>query len=85
MADEVSSTSDVRVINNVMRHNYRVLTDAEKDAMKSVKDLGLDAIKLLHQIGGTDPEGERFGSRELSLAATKIEESVMWAVKHITR
>lgn len=81
----VSSTSDDRVVNNVMRHNYRVLSDAEKDAMKSVKDLGLDAVNLLHQIGGTDPAGERLASRELSLAQTKIEEAVMWAVKHITR
>lgn len=85
MPDEVSSTSDDRVVNNVMRHNYRVLSDAEKDAMKSIKDLGLDAITLLHQVGGTDPAGDRFASRELSLAATKIEEAVMWGVKHVTR
>lgn len=85
----VSSTSDERVVNrvvnNVMRHEYRKLSEAEKDQMKSVKDLGLDAISLLHQIGGTDPAGDRLASRELSLAATKIEEAVMWAVKHITR
>ena len=85
MSDAVSSSSDERVVNNVMRHEYRKLTEPEKDSMKSVKDLGLDGIELLHQIGGTDPAGDRFASRELSLAATKLEEAVMWAVKHITK
>ena len=71
----VDSASDERTINNVMRHEYRVLTDAEKVQMKQVKDLGLQFVELFKQIGT---------SRELSLARTKIEEAVMWAVKHIT-
>lgn len=72
----VDSTSDERTVNNVMRHEYRVLTDMEKEFMKSVKDHGL----LFHQF--LDSMGT---SRELSLAKTKVEEAVMWAVKHITR
>lgn len=72
----VSSTDDARTTNNVMRHEYRVLSDAEKAAMQRIKDLGL----ALH-----DAIGELGNSRELSLAKTKAEESVMWAVKHITR
>lgn len=72
----VDSTSDERTVNNVMRHQYRVLSDAEKVQMQAIKDKGLELWGL---IGGC---GE---SRELSLAKTKAEESVMWAVKHLTK
>jgi hypothetical protein len=72
----VDSTDDARTANNVVRHEYRVLTDAEKVQMKSIKDTGLDFIQQCNMIGQ---------SRELSLAITKMEEAVMWAVKHVTR
>lgn len=71
----VDSTSDARTVNNVMRHQYRVLSDAEKAQMQAVKDKGLELHEMIQSIGK---------SRELSLAATKTEEAVMWAVKHIT-
>ena len=80
----MNSTDDARIVNNVMRHNYRVLSDVEKHHMQTLKDVGLAFVTLLHSIGGTDSIGQQ-GSRELSLAQTKIEEAVMWAVKHITR
>ncbi len=83
--DKVAGEGLHRVVNNVHRHNYRILSESEKEAMKAVKDLGLDFSNLLHGIGETDPAGDRLASRELSLAQTKIEEAVMWAVKHITR
>ena len=72
----VDSTSDERTVNNVMRHQYRVLTDAEKQQMQAIKDKGLELHDLIESIGA---------SRELSLAKTKTEEAVMWAVKHLTR
>lgn len=72
----VDSTSDERTVNNVMRHQYRVLTDAEKQQMQAIKDKGLELHDLIESIGQ---------SRELSLAKTKTEEAVMWAVKHLTR
>lgn len=72
----VDSTSDERTVNNVMRHEYRVLSDAEKAQMQAIKDKGLDFHVYIDGVGQ---------SRELSLAKTKIEEAVMWAVKHITR
>lgn len=72
----VDSTSDERTVNNVMRHAYRVLSDAERGQMQSIKDKGLELHTLLEGVGA---------SRELSLAKTKTEEAVMWAVKHITR
>ncbi len=84
----VSSASDERTVNNLMRHQYRVLTEDEKLQMQHVKDLGLEFVRLLHHIGGTpellldSPAGQ--GSRELSIAQTKIEEAVMWGVKHVT-
>lgn len=72
----VDSASDQRVVNNVMRHAYRVLADDEKSQMQTIKDAGRDLHEYLDSVGQ---------SRELSLAKTKVEEAVMWAVKHITR
>lgn len=76
MTDQtVSSTSDQRTVNNTMRHAYRVLSDTEKANMQEIKDLGLQFHDKIRALGA---------SRELSLAKTKVEEAVMWAVKHIT-
>ena len=72
----VTSTDDDRVANNTVRHQYRVLSDAEKQQMVDIKDLGAAFIHKCGEIGG---------SREMSIAVTKIEEAVMWAVKHVTR
>lgn len=73
--DQVDSASDARTTNNTMRHQYRVLSDAEKANMQAIKDEGLKFHELIAGMGN---------SREISLAKTKIEEAVMWAVKHIT-
>lgn len=62
--------------NNVMRHEYRILSEEEKIQMKAVKDLGEELVRTFNQIGR---------SREISLAITKAEEAIMWCVKHITR
>ena len=72
----MNSTDDSRVDNNVMRHEYRVLTDIEKQQMKDLKDNGLFFVEMCDGIGQ---------SRELSLAKTKMEEAVFWAVKHVTK
>ena len=83
----VDSASDARTVNNVMRHEYRVLSDLEKQRMKEIKDAGADLIAMFEDIGGKPAapgEPPRMASRELSLAMTKVEEAVMWAVKHIT-
>ena len=72
----LESTSDARIENNTMRHKYRVLNEDEKKKMEWFKDAGLLFVETC------DREGS---SRELSLAKTKMEEAVMWAVKHITR
>lgn len=66
----VDSTSDNRIVNNAMR-----LSDAEKTNMQTAKDMGLAFHDFIASLGN---------SRETSLAKTKVEEAVMWAVKHIT-
>lgn len=73
--DKFDSTDDIRTTNNEMRHQYRVLSDVEKAHMLKIKDMGLAFFQECQAIGK---------SRELSLAQTKIEEAVMWAVKHVT-
>lgn len=78
MTETVFSTSDARTVNNsadAMRHNYRVLSDDEKATMKALKDKGQELLDLITAAGT---------SRELSIARTKTEEAVMWAVKHVT-
>jgi hypothetical protein len=75
MADKVDSASDDRTANNAVRHQYRVLGDAEKAQMLALKDAGAAFLAEIEKIGP---------SRELSLAKTKVEEAVFWAVKHVT-
>jgi hypothetical protein len=76
MSDMIDSASDDRTANNAVRHAYRTLTDAEKAQMVALKDLGAAFIAECQKIGA---------SRELALAVTKMEEAVMWAVKHVTK
>jgi len=66
---------DGHAANNVMRHEYRELSDPQKDLIVLIKDRGLEFYSLLENMGQ---------SREISIAKTKIEEAVMWATKHIT-
>ena len=59
-------------------HGLRLFSrsEEEKRVMQALKDKGLELYELIASIGK---------SRELSLALTKTEEAVMWAVKHLTR
>ena len=76
MTEFVSSESDARTVNNAVRHQYRVLSDAEKLGMTHIKDMGLGLIRAIE---ANVPEG-----RECEIAVIKIEEAVMWAVKGLT-
>lgn len=67
--------------NHLFRKAYRQLSDAEKLQMDAIKDR---AWALRCAILGTDAENPP-KSREQSLAMTKLEEAVMWAVKHVTQ
>lgn len=62
-------------MNDVMRRQYRELSEDEKVLMDDLKTLGESFWFKCDQAGQ---------SRELSLAKTKIEEAVLWAVKHVT-
>lgn len=75
MSESVDSSSDRRTENNTMRHRYRLLTDEEKGQMMVLKDMGARFLETCDAIGT---------SREMSIAKTKMEEAVMWAVKHVT-
>jgi hypothetical protein len=63
------------VTENILRQEYRVLTEAEKTQIKAIKDIGQAFIDGMDMIGT---------NREFSLAKTKMEEAVMWATKGIT-
>ena len=71
----VSSESDERTANNAVRHQYRTLTEEEESDGRR-QGRGPCASRTL----------DRFchPGRETSLAKTKAEEAVMWAVKGIT-
>lgn len=62
---------------NVFRPDYRELSDDEKQLVSDLKD---KANELFLIIDGVLGQG-----RELAIAKTKLEESVMWAVKGITK
>lgn len=79
--DTIPSTSDRRVENNVMRHNYRVLDTTEKLQMQLIKDEGL---QLWTHIDKLNKSQTMAPVQELEIAKTKIEEAVMWATKYIT-
>ena len=92
MTKSVDSASDERTANNLMRHQYRLLTEPEKRWMQKIKDMGFNFVRELHVLGGSDiaafdrgEDGVKQASRELSIAQTKMEEATMWAVKHLTR
>lgn len=61
---------------NTFRTEYRKLEQSEVDTMNGIKNRADD---LLQFILNTTPKG-----REQSLAITKLEETVMWAVKGVT-
>lgn len=77
MSQKFESIDDRRAgqTGDILRREYRPLTEAEKETMRAIKDAG-DA--LLAAIAKA-PQG-----REAALARTKTEEAVMWAVKGLT-
>lgn len=72
----VDSAADNRTANNTMRHQYKILTEAEKAQMVKIKDMGLMFDVFINTLPS---------KREYSIAKTKMEEAVMWAVKGLTQ
>ena len=60
---------------DVMRENYRAIGAQEKVLIEILKQRARELHDFIGSFGDT---------RELALAKTKIEEAVMWAVKHLT-
>lgn len=60
-----------------VRQQYRELTEAEATVVVRLKNIGQN---FLDAIDDMVPTG-----REASLARTKVEEAVMWAVKGVTK
>lgn len=61
---------------DVFRKVYTPLSDEQKALVERVKTKAEELYTIID---------ETTGSREQSLAKTKLEESVMWAVKNITQ
>lgn len=85
----VDSASDARTTNNAMRHRYRVLSEPEKQQMQAIKDKGAEFLALIDSLRTPEVDagnGMMMATfdRELGIATEKVEEAVMWAVKHIT-
>ena len=59
-----------------LRRRHRDLTPTEIAAVQALKDAGERFLDLCETLGE---------SRETSIARMKIEEAVMWAVKHVSR
>lgn len=58
-----------------MRTQYKELSEGQKALLASMKNAYAKLFEALDACGG---------SRKMSLAKTKLEESCMWAVKHLT-
>lgn len=56
-------------------HQRDALSDLEKHRVRAFEELGQRFIEEINKSGN---------SRELSLARTKVEEAVMWAVRHVS-
>lgn len=59
-----------------IRPVYKDLSDEQKTKVSQLKEAGVN----LHRLISSCPP-----SREASLAKTKLEESIMWAVKGVTK
>jgi len=64
---------------NIFRPVYKELSEEEK---KHIEDVKNKASELWHLF---PKDGERGANREIVVAITKLEESVMWAVKGMTK
>lgn len=65
---------------NIFRPQYRELSAAEKERIDSLKTKAFDLLVTFNV--DQDLKGK---DRETSLAITKLEEAVMWAVKSLTK
>ena len=76
-------------MSDVFHAKYRELSDEEKSLMENIKVKAAELYDLMDSVirsEDTDTsEGPAVNGREVALAKTKLEESVMWAVKGLTK
>lgn len=65
-----------------VRPDYRELAEEEKTAMADFKEAGATFINACEELKGTD---DREKGRLASVAQTKMEEAVMFAVKAVSK
>ena len=65
---------------SMFRKEYRQLTDAEKDFVQAFKDKAEELNTLYENARKELP----IDPRQLAIATTNLEQSVMWAVKSVT-
>ena len=66
-------------MSDTFRKQYRELNEGEKTLMEHIKVTAEELEKSFNLI--TTPES----GREISLSKTKLEESIMWAIKGLTK
>jgi len=69
---------------NVFRKEYRTLGSLEQAHLEALKNKAQELYELIEADPNTLLPTVRT-SREISLAKTKLEEAIMWAVKDVTR
>ncbi len=74
--NEVPQLTPQEQAEQAIRPVYRELSDAQKGMVVLVKSEGITLYTTLCNLPS---------SREVSLAKTKLEEAVMWAVKAVTK
>jgi hypothetical protein len=67
--------------NNVMLHAYGVMSERHAQMLRDMKDCGLTLWGLMRLADDSVTDGP-WNSRELETAATRLEESLLWAEKH---
>lgn len=79
---EVGKTAPTKVV----RHTYRVLSDLEKAQVATIKDAGPALISAIDAVRGQSAARAPHIDDDymLNIADQRVQESVMWAVKHIT-
>lgn len=73
---DARQSDDEKMPTSRFRPKYRALSDAEKKLHDNIKDNAQYMERLFDLIPP---------SREVSIALTKLEESIMWAIKGLTK
>lgn len=66
-------------MSDTYRKQYRPLTDSEKKSMENIKIKAEELETLFDEINNPNI------GREIALAKTKLEETIMWAIKGLTK